>query len=110
LTSKIFSLEQLVQFNDELMALVRAGIPLGPTLADRSARQLPKLLSDVQRQVGQRIEAGESLEHILEESSQVFPPVYRAVVLAGLRSGSLAQSLEALATSLRRLVRLRTVI
>ena len=104
------NLEELIQFNDQLVALVRAGIPLSPTLADRANRELPKALRNVEQQLRQRIDAGESLDRIVEDSSDVFPPVYRAVVLAGLRIGNLAQALEALAESLRRLASLRTLI
>ncbi len=97
-------------FNDEVVALVRAGIPLGPSLVSASNRRLPSALVEVERAVGTRLELGESLESILSDDATPFPPVYRAVVLAGLRSDNLGAALESMASSLRRTVNLRRLI
>jgi general secretion pathway protein F len=51
--------------------------------------------------------SGESLSKILSEDERTFPPVWRAVVAAGLRSGQLAAALESLSATARRVAELR---
>ena len=50
---------------------------------------------------------GESLKEILEKDKTTFPPVWRSVVLAGIRSDHLAAALESLSRTGRRAVELR---
>ena len=49
--------------------------------------------------MGQRLEAGESLARVFSDHDPAFPPLYCAVVEAGLRSGRLAVALEGLSAS-----------
>ena len=53
---------------------------------------------------------GESLADVLDDPVQRFPPVYRAVVEAGLKAGGLPAALESLATSARRLAETRQIV
>jgi general secretion pathway protein F len=103
------TLEQWIALNQEIAALVRAGVPLEAGLAEVGA-DLPGRLGRIATDVAARMEQGQSLAALLAEQSQSFPPVYRAVVEAGLRSGRLTVALEGLATTARRLADTRRVV
>ncbi len=100
------SLDQLVALNDELVALARAGVPLHEGLLQLGA-DMPGRLGRFAQQLGARLEAGQGLASAMESESDSFPPHYRAVVAAGIRSGKLGAALEGLASSLRQTAELR---
>ncbi len=103
------SLEELVALNDEMAALVRAGVPLEKGLRDLG-EDLPGRLGQLAQRVAQRMERGEPLGDVVAREPRSFPPVYRAVVEAGIRSGRLAVALESLAGTARRLVEARQIV
>ena len=103
------TLDQLLALNDEIAALVRAGIPLerGLQVAGRDLRgRLGRLASAL----GQRLSRGESLSDALRGEERAVPPLYRAVVEAGARSGRLTVALEGLAEYVRGYSEARTAI
>lgn len=99
-------LDQLVVLNDEMAALVRAGIPLGQGLMDVSA-ELPGHSGRLAAELARRLDSGQTLEQVLTRDSAIFPPMWRAVVLAGIRSGNLTAALEEIASTTRRAADLR---
>jgi type II secretory pathway component PulF len=105
-TASKLSPDELIALTDEMAALVRAGVPLEKGLA-HVADDLARRPGNVAAQLAQRIETGESLSHALGQMGESFPPVYGAVVDAGLRSGRLSAALEGLAASSRRVAELR---
>ncbi len=102
----VITLDQLVALNDEIAALVRAGVPL-----DRGLRSLgedlPGRLGRFAAQLSERIARGESLTDALAEPTARLPRLYRAVIEAGIAAGRLPAALESLAGSLRRLAETR---
>lgn len=100
------SLEQLAALNDEIAALVRAGVPLESGLA-QVGRDLPGQLGRVTERLAKKMEAGASLEEAIADEGAALPRVYRTMVRAGVRSGRLAVVLEELAETARRLAELR---
>lgn len=88
-------LEQFIALNDEMGAMIRAGVPLEKGLRILSEEQLGRVAS-LAAQLSDRMDAGGSLEEALEAESGSVPPLYLAVVRAGLRSGRLAAALEGL--------------
>jgi general secretion pathway protein F len=96
------SLDELAALNDEIIALVRSGVPLEEALHQMGG-DLPGRLGKISRTLAERMKRGESLADVLESEPELFPPVYRAVVLAGLRGGRLAAALESVSRSARRL-------
>jgi type II secretory pathway component PulF len=102
----VLTLDQLVALNDEIAALVRAGVPL-----DRGLRSLgedlPGRLGQFARQLSERLARGESLTDALADPTLHLPRMYRAVIEAGIAAGRLPAALESLAGSLRRLVETR---
>ncbi len=94
------TIEQLFALNEEIRALVRAGVPLERGLLV-AARGLRGRLGRITSALGNRLNRGESLIEALEGEKQVLPPLYRAVVEAGARSGQLPVALEGLAQYVR---------
>jgi general secretion pathway protein F len=90
------TIEQLLALNEEIRTLVRAGVPLERGLSV-AARSLRGKLSRMARALGDRLARGESLTQALEGERQWLPPLYRAVVEAGARSGRLPVALEGMA-------------
>lgn len=102
------SLDELIALNDEIAALVRAGIPLDRGLLDL-APDLPDRLGQIMAALGERTARGESLsEAILAEQGHL-PRLYAVVVEAGIRAGRLTAVLEKLATTARQMVELRSM-
>jgi len=96
------SLDELIALNDEIAALVRSGVPLEGALSELG-EDLPGRLGRITQMIAVRMKRGESLADILEKEQELFPPIYRAVVLAGLRAGRLSAALESVSRSARRL-------
>ena len=91
--------DQLIGLCDEIAALVRMDLPLEASLCQRS-RDLPRKLGRQVQKLAERIELGEPLAQALKKDHD-FPPVYAAIVEAGLESGNLSGTLELIAKNLR---------
>jgi general secretion pathway protein F len=105
---RTFTLDDLLALNDEMAALVRAGIPLESGLADLG-RELPGRHGRVATVLSERLARGARLDEALLESRAEFPELFVSVVAAGLKSGRLASALEGLAAAARRVAELRQV-
>ena len=100
------TLDQLIALNDEIAALVRAGVPLEGSLAE-IGRDLPGGLGRFAAVLAQRTAEGKPLADVLADPELRLPVGYRAVVVAGIRAGRLPAALESLAGSMRRLAQTR---
>ncbi len=100
------SVDQLIALCDEMRALAGSGVPLERGLL-LTASELPGQLGRIASEIGQRGEAGQSLEQILEGDRLQMPDVLRSMILAGIRSGDLTTALEGMATTARRMAELR---
>ena len=94
------TVEGLIALNTEIAALVRAGSPLEVGLG-RSSEELPGRLGAVASKLAARMERGQSLVEALEAEKGTIPPLYRAVVEAGARTGNAAPALEGMSRYLR---------
>ena len=103
------ALDDLIALNDEIAALSRAGLPLERGLLGAGG-DLPGRLGSLARSLGSRMERGASLLEALEAEGPGIPPTYRAVVVAGLRSGRLAEALEGMSGFARSYVEMRRAI
>jgi type II secretory pathway component PulF len=94
------TIDQLLAINDEIAALIKAGVPLerGLLVAGRDVRGR---LGQIAESLSQRLSRGESLPEAIEGEGRLFPPLYRAVVEAGARSGQLPIALEGMARYVR---------
>lgn len=104
------TIDELIALNEEIAALVRAGVPLERGLAG-VARDVRGALGRVAGSLSRRMsEEGCSLTEALEAESASIPPLYRAVVEAGVRAGRLPAALEGLAGFAGGLRELRSAI
>ncbi|MEX1039373.1 MAG: type II secretion system F family protein [Pirellulaceae bacterium] len=95
------TLDDFLALNDEILALSRAGIPLDRNLRS-AARQIRGRRGDLLEKMSARLAQGASLDQVVAETKEL-PPIYRAVVEAGLRSGDLTAALEDVAGVARRM-------
>ncbi|MGH7202662.1 MAG: type II secretion system F family protein, partial [Planctomycetaceae bacterium] len=100
------SLEQLIALNNQIIALVRAGVPLELGLADFGEEE-PTALGRISSALAARMSQGMSLSEALAAEGQWFPRLYRLVVEAGLKTGRLTVALEAISGFAWELVDLR---
>ncbi len=89
-------LEDLIALNQELAALVRAGIPLELGLKQH-ATAWPSRFAALSERISQRLSGGQSLVDALRQEGPAVSPAYAAVIEAGLQSGRLPEALEQLA-------------
>lgn len=103
------TLEQLIALNEEIAALARAGIPLEQGLS-HLGQDMPGKLGRIATLIAARLQRGDAISDVFRECASDIPPVYRAVVEAGARSGRLAAALESAASSARRVADMRRVV
>ena len=102
-------LDQLIALNEEISALVRAGIPLELGLSQMG--EDPRgALSRISNTLAGRMGRGQTLSEALAVDDTQFPRVYRTVVEAGIRSGRLPAALEAISRYATELTDLRQKI
>ena len=108
-SSQGVSLHDLIALNDEIVAMVRAGVPLDQGLLQLSG-DLPRRLGELASQLGQRLQGGQELTRILADDTLAFPPVWKVMVATGVRTGHLTEVLECLAAAGRRAAEMRRTI
>jgi general secretion pathway protein F len=96
------SLKDLVALNEEIAALVRAGIPLEVGLG--GSRSLPRKLQAITERLRLEMERGASLPQALRNCGADLPASYLTLVEAGLRSNRLSDALIAASTFARTLM------
>lgn len=86
--------DEVAQFNEHLVSITRAKLPLAPSLKaiahDLDSGRLRNAVLQVQKQ----LEGGSSLEDAIERFGDGFPPVYRSMIRAGERTGNLSGVLD----------------
>jgi len=107
--SRGITVEDLVMLNQEIAALVRAGTPLERGLSS-VGRDVRGRLGRIARSLAERMNQGNSLLQALELERDSIPPLYRAVVEAGVRSGRLPAALEGLTRYVRGYSEARAVV
>ena len=85
---------EFIVFNQELAALLRAGIPLVQSLDLVRQRAENPVLKAVLDDVHERVRSGTALSAAFEAQGDLFPGVYTASVLAGEKSGGLEEALR----------------
>ena len=108
-TRPAVGLDDLIALNNEIVALVKAGVPLERGLAGLG-HDPPSRLGRISTELAAALARGESLDTALASSSLRFPPLYRALAQVGVRSGRLGPVLESLARSARVLRDLRRMV
>ena len=83
----------LLQFTQELVALLKAGLSLPETLETMIEKDARREVSLVLRDLRDRLYEGRSFSQALEANAAVFPPLYVATVRAAERTGDLPEAL-----------------
>lgn len=102
------SLEELAALNDEIAALVRAGVSLESGLLGLGP-DLPGALGRTVTSLGERMSRGQTLVDALASERPQIPRLYAAVVAAGVRSGRLSAALEELSVTAKQMIELRAM-
>ena len=97
-------------FNQQLAALVRAGIPILQAISMLRKRAASARLRAVLGDVEEQIRGGAALSEAFAAQGPIFPRIYTASILAGERSGALDDVLSRYVTYMRRNVGLRRKI
>ncbi|HEX8475123.1 MAG TPA: type II secretion system F family protein [Pyrinomonadaceae bacterium] len=97
-------------FNQQLAALLRAGIPILQAVAMLGRRSTSGRLRSVLADIEDKIRGGMALSAAFAAQGPIFPRIYTASILAGERSGALDDVLSRYVTYMRRAVDIRRKI
>ncbi len=97
-------------FNQQLAALLRAGIPILQAITMLRRRATSPRLRTVLEEVEEQIRGGAALSQAFAAQGATFPRIYTASILAGERSGALDEVLSRYVNYMRRSVGLRRKI
>ena len=97
-------------FNQQLAALLRAGIPILQAISMLRRRATSVRLRAVLESVEEAIRGGAALSQAFAAQGAIFPRIYTASILAGERSGALDEVLSRYVNYMRRSVALRRKI
>src|SRR5919198_254108 len=97
-------------FNQQLAALLRAGIPILQAISMLRRRATSPRLRAVLEDVEEAIRGGAALSQAFAAQGSTFPRIYTASILAGERSGALDEVLSRYVNYMRRSVGLRRKI
>jgi type IV pilus assembly protein PilC len=97
-------------FNQQLAALLRAGIPILQAISMLRRRATSPRLRAVLEEVEEQIRGGSALSQAFAAQGATFPRIYTASILAGERSGALDDVLSRYVNYMRRSVGLRRKI
>jgi type IV pilus assembly protein PilC len=86
---KVISTERFLLFNQELLALVRAGLPLLQSFDIMLERQKNLRFRAVLLDIREKIKSGIALSDAFASYGNQFPPIYSTSIRAGERSGDL---------------------
>jgi type IV pilus assembly protein PilC len=97
-------------FNQQLSAIIRAGIPILQAVTMLRRRAASSRLRAVLSDVEEKIRSGMALSTAFAAQGPIFPRIYTASILAGERSGALDEVLARYVSYMRRGVEIRRKI
>jgi type IV pilus assembly protein PilC len=86
---KAVSTERFLLFNQELLALVRAGLPIVQSFDIMLERQKDRRFREILSDIREKITSGVALSDAFASYGDLFPPIYSTSLRAGERSGDL---------------------
>ena len=98
---------EFLHFNQELRALIRAGLPIVPSLDILLDRRKNKTFRNALIDIRDRVKGGEALSDAFREQGELFPPLYPASLASGERSGELATVIERFVAYLSKVIAIR---
>jgi type IV pilus assembly protein PilC len=91
---KRISLTEFTLFNQELAALLKAGLPLLQSLDIMLERMANPLFQSVLKDVRDKVKSGTALSDAFRAHGDLFPRIYSASLVAGEKSGGLETVLQ----------------
>ena len=101
---KKMNMPEFLAFNQELAALLRAGLPLLQGLEMMLERMEDPTLRDVLTEICEKVKSGEELSDAFASFGDMFPPLYASTLKAGERSGELEQVIRRFIRYLRLII------
>jgi type IV pilus assembly protein PilC len=86
---KAISTDHFLLFNQELLALVRAGLPIVQSFDIMLERQKNPRFREILSEIREKITSGVALSDAFAAYGNLFPPIYSTSLRAGERSGDL---------------------
>src|SRR5215213_846592 len=83
------STEQFLLFNQEMLALVRAGLPIVQSFDMLLERQKNQRFREILADIREKLTSGIALSDAFAAYGDLFPPIYSTSLRAGERSGDL---------------------
>ncbi|HIJ96833.1 MAG TPA: type II secretion system F family protein [Desulfuromonadales bacterium] len=102
--------KSLLTFNQEVLVLIKAGMPIMQVLDTILERHDSGKLSEVLQQVREDVKSGAALSVAMEKHGTVFPYLYVASIRAGERTGDLPQTIRRYIQYLKRVDGIRKKI
>lgn len=104
------SKRDFILFNQQMVALLKAGVPLLQALESSLERMRPGGLRRALADVRDRVRAGASLSEAFQAQGDTFPALYAASLTAGERSGELATVMSRYLSFAKKTQMLRTKV
>jgi type IV pilus assembly protein PilC len=104
---RIISTERFLLFNQELLALVRAGLPIVQSFDIMLERQKNPRFREVLLQIREKITSGVALSDAFASYGDMFPAIYSTSLRSGERSGDLEGVLKRFLKYQKMIVNLR---
>ena len=104
---KAVSTERFLLFNQELLALVRAGLPIVQSFDIMLERQKDQRFREILTDIREKITSGVALSDAFASYGDLFPPIYATSLRAGERSGDLEGVLKRFLRYQKMIVNLR---
>jgi len=86
---RVVSNDRFLLFNQELLALIRAGLPILQSFDIMLERQKSGRFRQVLTEIREKISSGVALSDAFASFGDLFPPIYSTSIRAGERSGDL---------------------
>lgn len=86
---RAISMERFLTFNQELLALVKAGLPILQSFDIMLERQKNLAFRDILDDIREQLKSGVALSDAFASYGDLFPPIYSTSLRAGERSGDL---------------------
>jgi len=83
----------IILFNQELVAMIKAGYPIVKSLESITARIKNVHLREILIEVSDEVKKGKALSEAFQPHEKVFSPVYSASLMAGEKGGNLPASI-----------------
>ncbi|MGA7614201.1 MAG: type II secretion system F family protein [Thermoanaerobaculia bacterium] len=86
---RLVTTERFLLFNQELLALIRAGLPIIQSFDIMLERQKSHRFREVLAEIREKIRSGVALSDAFADYGRAFPPIYSNSLRAGERSGDM---------------------